>query len=152
MSSFEVFRTTHVDADPARVHGLLNDFHEWSTWSPWEGIDPAMQRAYSGPDSGVGAHYAWSGNRKAGEGSMEITESTPERVALTLTFLKPWKAANVVWFELTPSGSGTDVRWVMTGENTGLMAIIGKVIPMDKMVGRDFEKGLAQLKAAAEGA
>lgn len=150
MSTFQISRSATIAADPALVHRLVNDFHEWPQWSPWEDIDPAMERTYSGADAGVGAHYAWRGNRKAGEGSMEITESTPERVALTLSFLKPWKATNDVSFALTPDNGGTHVVWSMAGEQKGLMALFGKIVPMDKLVGKDFEKGLARLKAAAE--
>lgn len=150
MGSFRISRATTIAADPALVHRLVNDFHEWRAWSPWEEVDPSMQRTYSGADAGVGAHYAWSGNRKAGEGSMAITASTPDQIDLTLTFLKPWKATNEVTFILTPVSGSTDVVWAMTGEHARLMAILGKVISLDKLVGKDFEKGLAQLKAAAE--
>jgi hypothetical protein len=150
MSAFEVSRSTSISADPARVHGLVNDFHEWPKWSPWEDLDPAMQRTHSGAESGVGAHYAWDGNRKAGQGSMEITSSTPERIALTVIFLKPFKATNDIEFSLLPTADGTEVTWTMRGVQKGLMAVIGKVMPMDRMVGKDFEKGLARLKVAAE--
>jgi hypothetical protein len=132
------------------VHGLVNDFHEWPAWSPWEDVDPALQRTYSGPDSGVGAHYAWSGNRKAGSGSMEITSSTPQEIDLRLSFLKPWKATNEVSFTIVPVGEGTEVTWRMRGEQKGAAAIFGKVFNMDKLLGKDFEKGLARLKATAE--
>lgn len=150
MSTFDISRSTTIAADPALVHRLVNDFHEWPQWSPWEGIDPAMERTYSGADAGVGAHYAWRGNRKAGEGSMEITGSTPERVDFTIAFLKPFKATNYTSFALTPDNGGTHVVWSMTGEQKGLAALFGKIVSMDKLVGKDFEKGLAQLKAAAE--
>lgn len=150
MGSFEISRSTSVAADPALVHGLVNDFHEWQSWSPWEGVDPAMERTYSGADSGVGAHYAWAGNRKAGEGSMEIVGSSPERIDVRLSFLKPGRATNDVAFEIAPSDGGTVVTWRMSGEQRGLMAVIGKVVSMDRLVGKDFEKGLARLAAVAE--
>ena len=150
MSSFDIARSTTIEAAPARVHGLVNDFHEWPAWSPWEDVDPALRRTYSGPDSGVGAHYAWSGNRKAGSGSMEITSSTPQEIDLRLSFLKPWKATNEVSFTLVPVGGGTEVTWRMRGEQKGAAAIFGKVFNMDKLLGKDFEKGLARLKATAE--
>lgn len=150
MGSFSISRATTIAADPALVHRLVNDFHEWQAWSPWEGLDADLTRTYSGPDSGVGAHYAWSGNRRAGEGSMEIVGVTPERIDVSLTFLKPWKGTNDVTFTLTPSSGATDVVWMMSGEQKGLMGVLGKVVPMDRIVGKDFEKGLAQLKAAAE--
>ena len=150
MSSFEVHRSATVKADPADIHALINDFHEWTKWSPWEDVDPNLQRTYAGSDAGVGARYAWSGNRKAGQGSMEITSSTPEQIGVRLAFLKPWKATNDVTFALTPTGSGTEVTWTMTGDQKGMAALFGKVFNMDKLVGKDFEKGLARLKANAE--
>ena len=149
-SSFEVTRSTTIQADPARVHGLVNDFHEWTAWSPWEDVDPDLQRTYSGPSSGVGAHYAWKGNRKAGEGSMEITGSTADRIDIELAFVKPFRNTHQVEIALTPTGSGTDVTWRMTGKNKGLMGLFTKVMSMDKLVGKDFEKGLTRLKAVAE--
>jgi hypothetical protein len=150
MSQFDIARSTTVRADPSEVHALVNDFHAWPLWSPWEDVDPALQRTYTGPDSGVGAHYAWSGNRKAGSGSMEITSSTPEQIDLRLSFLKPWKATNDVTFTFVPVGGDTQVTWRMTGEQKGIAAVFGKVFNMDKLLGKDFEKGLARLKASAE--
>ncbi|BDT93981.1 MULTISPECIES: SRPBCC family protein [Nocardia] len=149
MAEFEVVRSAVITADPARVHGLINDFHKWVEWSPWEDLDPQLQRSYSGADSGVGARYAWSGNRKAGAGSMEIIGSADREIGVRLEFLKPMKATNMVTFLLAPVETGTEVTWRMTGQQTGLMGVIGKFIPMDKFVGRDFEKGLARLQEAA---
>ena len=149
-SSFEVTRSTTIQADPARVHGLVNDFHEWTAWSPWEDVDPDLQRTYSGPSSGVGAHYAWTGNRKAGEGSMEITDSAADRIDIELAFLKPFRNTQQVAFLLTPTGPGTDVTWRMSGQHEGMMRLFSKVVSMDKLIGKDFEKGLTRLKAAAE--
>ncbi|MBF6163769.1 SRPBCC family protein [Streptomyces gardneri] len=148
MAEFEVVRSAVITADPARVHGLIDDFHEWVRWSPWEDLDPQLQRSYSGAESGVGAKYAWSGNRKAGAGSMEIIGSADREIAVRLEFLKPMKATNMVTFTLDPVETGTEVTWRMTGQQTGLMGWIGKLIPMDKFVGRDFEKGLARLQQA----
>ena len=150
MSTFEISRSTNIAAEPAGVHGRINDFHQWTAWSPWEDVDPNLQRIYTGPDQGVGAHYAWQGNRQAGQGSMEIVSSTPEQIGIKLSFLKPWKATNDVTFTLTPSGSGTEVTWLMTGEHQGLGKVFSKVFSMDKLVGKDFEKGLARLKAVSE--
>jgi hypothetical protein len=147
---FEVTRSTTIQADPARVHGLINDFREWTAWSPWEDVDPDLQRTYSDPSSGVGAHYAWKGNRKAGEGSMEITGSAADRIDIELAFLKPFRNTQQVEFVLTPAGGGTDVTWRMSGQHEGLMRVFSKVMSMDKLIGKDFEKGLARLKAAAE--
>ncbi|MFI9414919.1 SRPBCC family protein [Nocardia gamkensis] len=149
MAEFEVVRSAVVTAEPARVHRLINDFHKWVEWSPWEDLDPQLQRSYSGADSGVGARYAWSGNRKAGAGSMEIIGSADREIGVRLDFLKPVKATNMVTFILDPVETGTEVTWRMTGRQTGLMGVIGKFIPMDRFVGRDFEKGLARLQQAA---
>ncbi|CUR56489.1 conserved hypothetical protein [metagenome] len=150
MASFEVVRQTPVTASAQTLHALIDDFHEWRAWSPWEDLDPDLQRIYSGPAAGPGARYAWSGNRKAGQGSMEITGSSPSEIQVALTFLKPFKAVNTITFELEPSGSETVVTWRMTGEQTGLMALFGRLMPMDRLVGSDFERGLARLKAVAE--
>ena len=153
MAEFTYVRETDIDADPARVHALINDFRNWQQWSPWEDLDPDVQREYSGPPQGVGSHYAWRGNKKAGEGAMEITESNPARIDIKLSFLKPWKAHNDVSFAIEPTGNGgagSHVAWRMTGENKGMAAVFARVFNMDKLLGKDFEKGLARLKSAAE--
>ncbi|WP_180933863.1 SRPBCC family protein [Nocardioides ungokensis] len=150
MSHFEVSRSVTIQADPARIRGLVDDFHEWTAWSPWEDLDPALKRTYSGPDSGVGARYAWSGNRKAGRGSMEITSSSEEAIGIRLAFLKPFKATNDVDLTFVAAGAATEVTWTMRGEQTGMAAVFSKLVPMDRLVGKDFEKGLARLKAVAE--
>jgi polyketide cyclase/dehydrase/lipid transport protein len=150
-SPFEVQRSTSIAADPARVLGLIDDFHHWTEWSPWEDLDPALSRTYTGPDSGVGAHYAWKGNRRAGEGWMEITDSAPDRVEIELAFMKPLRNTQQVQFVVTPTSGGTDVTWRMSGQHEGLMMnLFSKVVSMDKLIGKDFEKGLARLKAVAE--
>jgi hypothetical protein len=151
MGDFEVVRSTTISADRERVHGLLDDFHAWRQWSPWEDVDTNLERDYSGAESGPGAKYAWEGNRKAGKGHMEIVSSSPEQVEVLLTFEKPWNATNRVLFELTPAGDGaTGVTWRMTGRTTGFASLFSKVVSMDRLVGKDFEKGLARMKAAAE--
>ena len=150
MAHFEMSRSTTINAPAARVHSLLNDFREWQQWSPWEGLDPDLKRTFTGPATGVGSHYAWAGNKKAGEGTMEITESTPSSVAIDLEFLKPFKASNVTAFDLTEAGSGTTrVNWTMTGTRGVIMGLMGKLF-FDKAIGKDFDKGLASLKATAE--
>ena len=151
MGDFEVKRSATIAAPPAKVHGLIDDFHRWRSWSPWEDVDPNLQREYSGAESGVGARYAWQGNRKAGKGHMEIVESTPQRVSVRLVFEKPWKADNRVEFDLAPAGeAATDVTWRMLGTNKGMAALFSKVVSMDRLVGNDFEKGLARMKSEAE--
>lgn len=146
-----VERSAVVRADAATVHALIDDFHQWVKWSPYEGVDPDLKRTYTGPDAGVGASYAWSGNRKAGAGTMTITESIPERrIVLDLAFTKPFKNRNVTTFLLEPVADGTRVTWRMSGKQNKLFALIGKVFSMDKLVGPDFEKGLRQLATVAE--
>lgn len=147
MPAFSHTYETTIDAPAATVHALVADFHEWIKWSPWEGLDPELKRTYDG--SGVGATYAWSGNSKAGQGSMAFTSITPTEVVVDLEFLKPFKASNVVTFALTPTGSGTNVAWTMAGQRNLAFALMGKLF-FDKAIGKDFTKGLASLKAAAE--
>ena len=149
MTRFSLSRSTHVEASPERVRALIDDFRQWPRWSPWEGLDPDMRRTYGGADSGVGATYEWSGNKKAGEGRMEITRSTATGVEVDLEFLKPFKATNVTSFAVAPAGSGTAVTWTMTGTRNPVMAVLGRLF-FDRAIGKDFDKGLAALKAAAE--
>ena len=149
--TFTVERSTTVAAPPERVYEQLVDFHRWPDWSPWEELDPAMQRTFSGAESGVGAGYAWSGNRKAGQGRMRITEAVePSLIAVDLVFEKPFKAHNETRFAITPDGAGSRIVWTMTGPKTLMTRVMGIFTSMDKMVGPDFEKGLQQLKAVAE--
>src|ERR1700712_4931241 len=150
MGSYSVERTVNVKAPASRVHGLVNDFHHWTGWSPWEDPDAHLDRSYPGPDEGIGAHYAWSGNRKAGAGSMEITRSSAEEIVVDVEFLKPFKSTSTTVFSFVTAGEGTDVTWQMTGEQKGMMAVFGKLMKMDKLIGPDFEKGLARVKVAAE--
>ena len=149
MASFEMNRSTTIAAPPERIHALLDDFRAWQQWSPWEGLDPDLQRTFTGPERGVGSHYEWDGNKKAGHGTMEIIESTPHAVVVDLRFLKPFEATNITRFDLTPTGEGTDVVWTMSGQRGALMGLMGKLY-FDKAIGKDFDQGLAQLKAAAE--
>ncbi len=150
MAEFEIVRETVIAADPARIRELIVDFREWKQWSPWEGLDPDLQRTYTGSETGVGAQYAWDGNRKAGRGSMEITGVTDAAIDIRLSFEKPWRATNRVTFRLTPADTGTAVSWRMVGERNAAMGLLAKVIPMDSMIGRDFEKGLERLRTLAE--
>ena len=149
MADFSMSRRIRIEAEPARVHALLDDFREWQRWSPWEGLDDHLHREYAGPDHGVGSSYHWSGNKKAGEGEMAITESTPSSVVVDLEFLKPFKATNVTRFDLTPAGNDTDVTWTMTGRRSAVMSAMGKLF-FDKAIGKDFDKGLAALKRESE--
>jgi uncharacterized protein YndB with AHSA1/START domain len=150
-AAYTVEREAVIDAPPDRIYAQIVDFHHWPTWSPWEDVDPAMQRSYAGAERGVGAVYAWSGNRKAGAGRMEITDaSEPHRVDIDLVFEKPFKARNDIRFVLTREGGGTLVTWTMRGKKTFATRVMGLFMSMDSMVGKDFEKGLSRLKAVTE--
>jgi uncharacterized protein YndB with AHSA1/START domain len=149
---FEVKREATVSASRAAVYALLVDFHKWREWSPWEDIDPALSRTYSGPDAGVGAVYEWVGNRKAGAGRMEITDAVePSKVQIALQFIKPFKSSNTTTFELVERDGDTHVTWRMVGPKTFMVRFMGVFMSMDKMVGKDFEKGLTRLRDAAVG-
>jgi uncharacterized protein YndB with AHSA1/START domain len=150
--TFQVERSVLIKAPPEKVFGYLNDFHQWPAWSPWERLDPAMQRTYGGAASGKGATYAWSGNDDVGQGRMEIVDSTaPGLVGIELDFIKPFASHNQTRFALHRRGDGTAVTWTMSGPSPFITKLMGVFVSMDQMVGKDFEKGLAQLKAAAEG-
>ena len=151
MANYQVERTITIDANPSPIYDRIVDFHKWPSWSPWEDMDPNMTKSYAGSESGVGASYSWKGNRKVGEGSMTITDVTePSRVALDLHFLRPFKARNKTVFSLEPTDESTKVTWTMTGEHNILSRIMSVFVSMDKMVGKDFDKGLARLKADVE--
>ena len=149
--TFQVTRSIAINAAPERIYPLIADFRAWSAWSPWEKKDPAMKRTFGGPETGVGATYAWAGDKNVGEGSMRITEAqAPGKLALKLDFLKPFEAHNDVVFALTPQSQGTNVTWIMTGPKPFIGKIIHVFMDMDRMVGGDFEAGLKAMKAAAE--
>ena len=149
--TFSVERSVTIDAPPVRVYDQIANFHNWTNWSPWEDTDPELRRTYSGAEWGTGAVYGWSGNRKAGQGRMEITDATePEGVQIDLVFEKPWKARSDTWFTIAPEGSGSRVTWSMTGKNTLMTKVMGIFKSMDKFLGPDFERGLARLKTTTE--
>ena len=148
---FVVERSTIISAPPDTVFGYLADFHRWIAWSPWEGIDEDLHRTYGGPDSGVGATYEWVGNRQAGQGRMEITDADPPTgLGIKLDFIKPFTAQNFARFALRPDGDATRVTWTMIGTKNFATRLVGLFMSMDKLVGRDFDKGLAQLKTLVE--
>ena len=150
MTDFAMSRSASINAPADRIHSHLNDFREWQKWSPWEGLDPDLKRTFTGPQAGVGSHYAWAGNKKAGTGTMEITGSTPSKIEIALEFLAPFKATNVTTFDLAQAGAGsTLVTWHMTGRRNVVMALMGKLF-FDKAIGKDFDRGLAQLKSVSE--
>jgi len=150
-NTYTVQRSVTLDASPDQVYEHIVDFRKWADWSPWDDMDPAMSKTYSGADAGVGAKYSWSGNRKVGQGRMEIKAATEaSNVKIALEFLKPFKARNKTEFILRPTGSGTEVTWAMTGRTTLLTRIMGIFKSMDSMVGPDFERGLTNLKRVTD--
>ncbi len=149
--TFQVERTATVDAPAEAVFPLINDFHRWDSWSPWEKLDPNMARTHSGAESGVGAVYEWEGNSDVGAGRMEITESeAPSKVTIQLDFTEPFESSNITRFTLEPEGETTKVTWAMHGPNQFMGKVMSVFVSMDAMVGKDFEEGLANLTAAAE--
>lgn len=150
-NSFRIQRSLRINAAPDRLFALLNDFRQWSGWSPWEKMDPDMQRTFSGPEVGVGTVYEWQGNKKVGKGRMEILESSPStRLRIKLDFFSPFEAHNTTEFTLQPQSNGTDVIWTMYGPSPFMSKLMGVVFNMDKLVGGDFERGLTNLKVLAE--
>ena len=149
-ATYHVERTTTIAAGPGRIHPLLDDFHNWQQWSPWANLDPNMKVTYSGPPSGPGAVYEWQGDRKVGKGRMEILASQPTETSIKLDFLAPFESHTKTNFILEPQGSITRVTWTMDGPNTFMTKLMGIFVPMDKMVGKDFDSGLGKLKATAE--
>jgi carbon monoxide dehydrogenase subunit G len=151
MTDYSVLeRSTTVAAPPDVVMALLEDFHEWVKWSPWEGLDPQLQRTYTGPDAGLGAAYEWSGNRKAGAGRMEIVNAEPESLDIDLKFTKPFPSNSAIRFDLTPSGDHTSVVWQMRTPNTVGMRLARFFMNLDKAIGKDLVKGLDGIKRVVE--
>jgi len=154
--TFRYERSIRIAAPIVQVAEQIDDFHEWSRWSPWEHIDPTMQRTFSGAEAGVGAIYEWTGTGKVGAGRMEITEmrtgSEGGLVTIKLDFFKPFKASNTAEFLMKPTDSGTDLTWAMFGPSPFMSKLMGIFMDMDKMIGKDFEAGLQSLKKNAEAA
>lgn len=152
-STFRITRTATIAAPPEAVFAQVNDLHKWPAWSPWVKLDPEMKITYEGAPAGTGAIHTWSGNKDVGEGRLTITESHPnDLIRMKLEMLKPFAATNAVEFSFKPEGSQTVVTWSMTGESNFFAKAIHLFMDVDKMVGGDFEKGLAQLKTVAEAA
>lgn len=149
--SFRVERTVDIAAPPAQVFPRINDFRRWAEWSPWEDKDPAMERRYGAVTAGEGGSYAWSGNSSVGSGDMRITRSAaPAEVEVQLHFTAPMESRSTALFTLEPVPTGTRVTWAMYGPSNFVAKVMGLVMSMDRMVGGDFERGLARLKQAAE--
>ena len=148
---YHIERSATINAPASVVFAQVNDFHKWKAWSPWAKIDPAMKQTYEGASSGTGAIYTWAGNNQVGEGRMTITESHPnDLIKIKLEFIKPWSATNATDFAFKPQGNQTAVTWTMDGDNNFTGKAFGLFMNMDKMIGGDFEKGLAQMKSVAE--
>jgi hypothetical protein len=152
-ATFRVARTATIDGPPPVVFAQVNDFHKWQSWSPWAKLDPNVKNTYDGAESGEGAKFAWEGNNEVGEGRMMITQSKPdESILIDLEFIKPFAAKNIAEFTFAPADNPdqTKVTWAMTGNNTFLTKAIHLVMNMDKLVGSDFEKGLAAMNSVVE--
>ena len=153
--TFRVERSTTIKAPPQKIFDAINDFYRWTEWSPWENIDPQLKRTYSGAASGVGAVYDWTGTGKAGTGRMEITgAAAPSKIVIKLDFLKPMEAHNTAEFTIDPQAEGQEnavrVTWAMFGPALFIGKLMTVFISMDRMVGRSFEQGLANLKRISE--
>jgi uncharacterized protein YndB with AHSA1/START domain len=149
--AFRIERTASIKAPPQKIFPLIADFHNWAAWSPFENLDPAMTKTFTGSASGKGAIYAWEGNSKAGKGRMEITDtSLPSKIVIKLDFYKPFEAHNTAEYTLDARGDSTDVTWAMYGRSPFAAKVMGLVFNMDKTLGKQFDTGLANLKAVAE--
>ncbi|HEY4305057.1 MAG TPA: SRPBCC family protein [Gemmatimonadaceae bacterium] len=149
-NEFRIQRSAKINVPAERIVPHINDFSQWIKWSPYDSLDPDMKKTMTGASSGKGAIYEWEGNSKAGKGRMEILDSSTNHVGIDLQFEKPFRAQNVAEFALTPSGNGTDVTWSMHGRRPFASKLMGVFINMDTFVGRDFERGLQNLKSVAE--
>lgn len=150
-ADFRIERSTTINASPATVFTQINDFHNWGAWSPWDKIDPNLNRTYDGAPSGTGAIYHWVGNKQVGEGRMTITDCTQnELIVIRLEFIKPFSVTHTAEFRFRSEADQTVVTWIMLGTNNFLLKAFSLVMNMDKMIGNDFEKGLAQMKTIAE--
>lgn len=149
-NTFRVERSVTINASPEKVATLINDFHQWDRWSPWAKLDPGMKTIYSGSQMGPGAVYEWEGNSKVGKGRMEILSTDPAKTTVKLDFLKPFESHNMTDFVLVPQGDATRVDWIMTGPMNMMSKVMAVFSGMDKMIGPDFDRGLANMKAAAE--
>ena len=148
---FQVVRAATIAAPPATVFEQVNDFHKWEAWSPWAKLDPACKNSFSGAAAGKGAGFAWEGNNKVGAGRMTITESqSPELIRINLEFLRPFKSTNTTEFTFKSQSSQTLVTWTMSGKNNFMSKVFGLFVDCEKMVGKDFEKGLSSIKGITE--
>ncbi|MFL5243495.1 MAG: SRPBCC family protein [Gemmataceae bacterium] len=151
-ADFCITRSATMSAPPAAVFAQVNDFHNWDAWSPWAKLDPNMKQTYEGAPAGTGAVYMWNGDNKVGEGRMTILESQPSHlIRIKLEFMRPFAATNISEFTFKPEDNKTVVTWSMSGRHNFMAKAFMLFMNMDKMVGGDFEKGLASMKAIVEG-
>jgi Polyketide cyclase / dehydrase and lipid transport len=151
--SFTVRRSAVVQAPAGRIFPLIDNFHQWAQWSPWENRDPAMKRTFSGAESGRGAVYAWEGNKNVGSGRMEILDvSSPSKITIKLDFFKPFEGHNTAEFSFVPErdASATNIIWMMQGPSSFMSKVMQVFMNFDSMIGKDFEAGLANLKKITE--
>ena len=150
-SEFSVTRSARIPAATTEVFEHVNDLHKWEAWSPWARLDPAAKNSFDGPSAGTGASMSWSGNNKVGQGKMTITESRPNGlIRFRLEFLKPFQATNTAEFTFSPEGNQTAVTWTMSGKNNFMFKAMGLFMNCDKMVGGQFEQGLANLSSVTQ--
>lgn len=147
---FRIERSQVINATPEAIYTQINNYKNWAAWSPWEKVDPNMKRTYSGPESGVGAKYAWVGNNDVGEGEMEIAESDPSKILINMHFIKPFDGTSVAMFTLQPEANATKVTWAMQGKSEFPCKVMQVFMSMDDCCGKEFEKGLASLKQVSE--
>ena len=148
--TFRVQRAISIKAPPERIFALINDLHQFNSWNPYNKKDPAMRGAYRGPASGPGAGFDFQGNKEVGKGSIQIVDSAPRKITMKLDMLEPFEGHNTIEFSLVPQGDSTEVTWAMHGPSPFIAKLVGVFMNMDRMIGRDFEAGLADLKARAE--
>jgi hypothetical protein len=148
--TFRVQRSASIKAPPEKLHGLINDMKVFNTWNPYNLKDPNVRGEYQGPQAGPGAVYHFAGNKEVGKGSIAIVDTAPSKVTMKLDMIEPFEGHNIVEFLLAPKGDSTEVTWAMHGPSPYLGKLIGLFMNMDRMIGRDFEAGLANLKARAE--
>jgi len=152
-SEFRVARSAAMSAPAPAVFAQVNDFHKWEAWNPWAKIDPAMKQTYEGAPAGTGAVYTWAGDKEVGEGRMTIIESHPsELIRINMEFFKPFAGTSIAEFTFKPEGNQTVVTWSMAGKNNFMAKAIHLFMNMDKMIGGQFDKGLAQMKSVVEAA
>lgn len=149
-ATYSVTRSIAIKAPPEKIQPLISDFHNWPQWSPWEKLDPAMNRIFSGAPKDLGAVYAWKGDKNVGSGRMEVTSLTPSKVDIKLDFYEPMASTADTVFMLEPKGDVTTVSWTMSGKTDYMAKLMTIFVSMDSMIGPAFESGLSQMKAVAE--